>query len=256
MTLLNAFSAAQPELSLNELARATGLPMSTAYRLVSELVDAGGLERREGSGYRIGLRLWEIGAAALGPRSLREVATPFMQDLYEATHENVHLAILDGHEALYIEKINGRRSVSAKTRQGGRLPLHATSVGKVLLAYAPPEFVEEVLAAGLRRYTPHTMVVAGQLQRTLAEVRRTGVAFAAEELTIGTLSVASPLRDADGTVVAAISIVVRSSGADLQRLAPAVRTAALCASRQLRRRPVPSAARHPALTVEGRSAAG
>jgi DNA-binding IclR family transcriptional regulator len=76
------------------------------------------------------LRLWEIGSLAPRTTSLRDITTPFMQDLYEATHENVQLAVLDGREALYLEKITGRRSVGAKTRRGGRLPLHATAVGK------------------------------------------------------------------------------------------------------------------------------
>jgi DNA-binding IclR family transcriptional regulator len=224
-------------LTLNELAGLTGLPLSTAYRILSELVDLKALERADGGGYRIGLRLWEIGSLAPCTATLPEVAVPFMQDLYEATHENVQLAVLEGHEALYLEKIRGRRSVPVKSRRGGRLPLHATGVGKVLLAYAPPEFLEEVLARGLKRYTPHTIIAPGHLRTALADVRLSGIAYAREEMTVGTLSVASPLLDGDGRAIAAMSIVVRSTGADLHRLAPAGRTAALCASRQLRQRP-------------------
>jgi DNA-binding IclR family transcriptional regulator len=234
LRVLAAFSAERPVLSLGELARATGIPVSTTYRLASELVDGGGLEHVDGGGYRIGLRLWEIGSLAPLSVGLPQIAVPFMQDLYAATRENVQLAVLKGHEALYIEKILGRNSVAVKSRRGGRLPLHATGVGKVLLAYSSPAFIEEVLAAGLRRYTPHTIVAPGLLRDALAEIRRTGVGYAREELTVGTLSVASPLLDAEGRAVAALSIVVRSIGADLGRLAPAVRTAALCASRQMR----------------------
>lgn len=234
LRVLDAFTTERPVLSLNELARSTGIPVSTTYRLVSELVDGGGLEHVEGGGYRVGLRLWEIGSLAPISAGLPQIVVPFMQDLYEATHENVQLAVLKGHAALYIEKILGRNSVAVKSRRGGRLPLHATGVGKVLLANSPQPFIEEVFAAGLRRYTPHTMIAPGLLLESLAEIRRTGVAFAREEMTVGTLSVASPLTDADDNVVAAMSIVVRATGADLNRLAPAVRTAALCASRQLR----------------------
>ena len=139
VALLDAFTPASPELSLNELAALTGLPVSTTYRLASELVAWGGLERVEGGGYRIGLRLWEIGSLAPRGETLREVALPFMHDLYEATHENVHLAVLDGTEALYVEKLSGRRAMPVRTRRGGRLPLHATAVGKVLLAYGPEQ---------------------------------------------------------------------------------------------------------------------
>jgi DNA-binding IclR family transcriptional regulator len=237
MAVLSAFSPVRPVLTLNEMAGLTGLPLSTAYRLLSELVDRKALERADGGGYRIGLRLWEIGSLAPSTATLPEVAMPFMQDLYEATHENVQLAVLEGHEALYLEKIRGRHSVHVKSRRGGRLPLHATGVGKVLLAYAPAEFLEEVLAQGLTRYTPHTIIAPGHLRKALADVRLSGTAFAREEMTVGTLSVASPLLDASGRAVAAMSIVVRSTGADLSRLAPAVRTASLCASRQLRQRP-------------------
>jgi DNA-binding IclR family transcriptional regulator len=234
LRVLSAFSATHPVLSLGELAKATGIPVSTTYRLVSELVDGGGLEHIDGGGYRVGLRLWEIGSLAPISVGLPQIAVPFMQDLYEATHENVQLAVLSGRAALYIEKILGRDSIAVKSRRGGRLPLHATGVGKVLLAYSPQPFIDKVLTAALRRYTPHTIVAPGLLLESLAEIRRTGIAFAREEMTVGTLSVASPLTDAEGNVVAAMSIVVRSTGADLNRLAPALRTAALCASRQLR----------------------
>ena len=156
VALLDAFSPAAPELSLNELAALTGLPVSTTYRLASELVGWGGLERVEGGGYRIGLRLWEIGSLAPRGETLREVALPYMNDLYEATHENVHLAVLDGTEALYVEKLSGRRAMPVRTRRGGRLPLHATAVGKVLLAYAPESLFARAVEAGLRPlHRPH-----------------------------------------------------------------------------------------------------
>jgi DNA-binding IclR family transcriptional regulator len=234
MAVLGAFTYPKPVLTLNELAKQTDLPLSTAYRLVSDLVASGALERVEGGGYRIGMRLWEIGSLAPASLGLARLAVPYMQDLYEATHENVQLAVREGREVLYIEKILGRRSIAVKSRRGGRLPLHATGVGKVLLAFGPRELLDEVLAAGLRRYTAHTIVAPGVLRTALAEVRRTGLAFTREEMTLGTMSVASPLLDAEGNAVAAMSIVVRSTRADLHRLAPAVRTAAMGASRHLR----------------------
>ena len=225
VALLDAFSPAAPELSLNELAALTGLPVSTTYRLASELVTWGGLERVEGGGYRIGLRLWEIGSLAPRGETLREVALPYMHDLYEATHENVHLAVLDGTEALYVEKLSGRRAMPVRTRRGGRLPLHATAVGKVLLAYGPESLFLEAVAAGLHRYTAHTIIAPGHLRRALTEIRRTGIAYAREELTVGTLSVASAILDADGGPLAALSVTLRSGRGDLRRLGPAVHTA-------------------------------
>jgi DNA-binding IclR family transcriptional regulator len=237
VTLLDAFTPAAPELSLGELAKITGLPVSTTYRLASELVAWGGLERAGGgTGYRVGMRLWELGALAPRGATLREVALPFMQDLYQATQENVHLAVLDGHEALYVDTITGRGSVRVRSRRGGRLPLHATGVGKVLLAYAPEQLLHEVVGAGLRRFTPHTVVAPGHLRRALADVRRTGTATTSEEMTLGSRSVASPVLDAGGTCVAALAVVTRSRRGDLRRLAPAVRCAALCTSRAWQQR--------------------
>jgi DNA-binding IclR family transcriptional regulator len=233
LSLLDAFAMDDPELSLNELARRTGLPLSTTYRLAGELVSWGGLERVAAGGYRVGLRLLEVGARAPRSAGLHEIVVPFMQDLFVATRENVHLAVLEGHEALYIERVTGLGSIRVKSRRWGRMPLHATGVGKVLLAYGDQGFIDRVLSDGLARYTAYTIVAPGHLRRNLAEIRRTGVAFAHEEMTVGRLSVAAPLFDVDGEVVAAMSIVVPTT-VDPQRLAPALRTAALCASRRLR----------------------
>jgi len=150
-----------------------------------------------------------------------------------ATRQNVHLAVLEGHEALYVERVTGLQSIAVKSRRWGRLPLHATGVGKVLLAYAPGDLVDAVIAAGLPRFTPYTIVAPGHLRRNLAEIRRTGVGVANEEMTVGRVSVAAPLMDADNRAVAAMSIVVPTT-VDSQRLAPAVQIAALGASRRLR----------------------
>jgi DNA-binding IclR family transcriptional regulator len=239
VAIMDAFLTSRRELTLNDLAERTGLPLSTTYRLVTELVDWGGLERVETGGYRIGLRLWEIGHRASGGINLQQAVAPYMQDLYEATHENVQLAVLSGREALYIEKITGRRSTPIRTRRGGRLPLHATGVGKVLLAHAPEEFLDDLLRARpLKRYTPHTIVAPAHLRRALADIRRTGLGYAKEELTLGSMSVAAPVFDAAGNAVAAMSLVLRSSRADLRRLGPAVRTASLSASRELTTRSI------------------
>ena len=236
VALLDAFTPTAPELTLNDLAQVTGLPMSTTYRLASELVAWGGLERVEGGGYRIGLRMWEIGALAPRGETLRDVALPFMSDLYEATRENVHLAVLEGGEVLYVEKLTGRRSMPVRTRRGGRLPLHATAAGKVLLAHAPESLFRETVAAGLSRYTAHTIIAPGHLRRALTEIRRTGIGYAREELTVGSLSVAAAVLDADGAAVGALSVTLRSGRGDLRRLGPAVRTAAISISRGLQER--------------------
>jgi DNA-binding IclR family transcriptional regulator len=231
LAILSAFTPELRELSLNQLAQRSGLSLSTTYRLASALVDGGALEPGTHGGYRVGLRLWEVGSLAVRGLTLRDVAIPFMQDLYEVTHENVHLAVLSGLEALYVEKITGSRSISVKAKEAQRLPLHATGVGKVLLAHAEEKIFDEIVAHGLVRHTPHTITNPRQLSRALATVRRQGFAVGNEEMQLGRVSVAAPIRGPADDVVAALSIVGRASSIDPARLVPAVRTASLGISR-------------------------
>ena len=233
LAILDTFGPADQQLTLSEIGERTGLPLSTAHRLTNELVRWGGLERASRGTYRVGLRLWEIGSLAPSRSGLRDIAIPFMEDLYEATHENVQLAVLAGREALFVEKISGRHSVAIITRVGGRLPLHATGVGKALLAFAPDNVQEAVLSSELPRLTAFTITDSGVLRRNLDEVRRLGYAATRDEMTLGSVSVAAPVFGADGEVVAAISLVVRAQGADIGRLALPVRTAALGLSRRV-----------------------
>ena len=232
LSVLDTFDATTPSQSLTEIAGRTDLPLATAHRLLAELTAGGWLERLQDGRYRVGLRLWKLGTLAPSYRDLREIALPYMQDLYTATRENVQLAVLDGRTALCVEKINSVRSVPTKTRVGGRLPLHATGVGKVLLADAAPELLTSLAEKGFRRYTRYTIIEPGRLGTVLAKVRDDQIAFAREEMTLGACSVASPVTSPDGVVVAAVSIVAHSS-VDVDRLAFAVRTAASGISRQV-----------------------
>ncbi len=233
--LLNSFSPERPALRLVELTAITGLPVSTVHRIAAELVELGALKKERDGVYRIGLRMWELGALCPQPRTLRDVSLPFIHDLYEATEENIHLAVLDGDEVLYVERVWGRRSVDVVSRVGGRSPLHATGVGKILLAHASREFQETVLAATLKRYTPHTIVMPGLLMRSLQEIRATGIARCAEELSLGTVSVAAPVHGPDGRVVAALSVVSHTvtHTRSLAAVEPALRLAAKSISREL-----------------------
>ena len=232
LALLAAFDAEHRELTLTALARRAGLPAATAHRLIGQLTAWGALEQSESGGYRIGLRLWEV--ATLAPRSsgLRRAALPFMEDLYETTHENVQLAVRDGFDTLYVELISGRSAVVVRTSVGSRWPLHATGVGLVLLAYAEPSVQERVCAAPLARFTPYTITEPARLRAKLAEVRRAEAAVSDRQITADAVSVASPIRDASGTVVAALSLVVPAT-TNAAALVPAVRMAARGSSRAL-----------------------
>ena len=232
LAILAAFSADRPELTLTEVSRRAGLPLTTTHRIVGELAAWGALER-VGGRYRIGLRLWEVGALAPRGLGLRESAMPFLEDLYEVTRQNVQLAVLDGTDVVYLERISSRRAVNVISRVGGRLPLHATAVGLVLLAHADPALQEEVLAGPLRRFTAKTRCDPSEVRRALAEVRRSGVAVTDGQIELISLSVAAPVRDATGRVVAALSVVVPSEGTDSRAYVPAVRAAARGVSRVL-----------------------
>ncbi|TKG69946.1 IclR family transcriptional regulator [Prauserella endophytica] len=231
--VLDAFSAEHPVLTLSELSRRAGLPLSTTHRLVRELTERGALERDADGRYRIGLWLWEVASLAPHGAGLRESAMPFLEDLYEATHQHVQLAVLDGSEVVYVERISGRNAVRIQSRVGGRLPVHATGVGLVLLAFAVPEWQERVLASPLKRFSPRTIASPAELRRVLANVRRDGYAISDGQIEPEVLSVAAPVYGEQDTVVAALSIVVPSEGTDPRTLVPAVRAAARGISRAL-----------------------
>ncbi|GLV75943.1 IclR family transcriptional regulator [Streptomyces hygroscopicus] len=226
LAVLDTFDVAHPALTLTEVATRSGLPVSTARRLINELRAWGGLERLDDGRYHIGMRLWTIGALAPQQRGLRAAALPYMHDLFQATQENIQLTVLEGTQALCIEKISSTKAVPTLTHIGGRLPLHATGVGKAILAFSGEELFSSVTEAGLARMTPHTITQPGRLAAALAEVRASRVAYAYEEMTLGAVSVAAPVLGLDGRVLAALGIVAHSRAA-LDRLAPAVRTAAL-----------------------------
>jgi DNA-binding IclR family transcriptional regulator len=232
MSLLTAFRPGDTVLGLAELSRRTGIPKPTAHRLLAELASWNIVERTP-EGIRLGMGLFELGQLAPLQRGLREAAGPFLADLFEATHETVHLAVPDGVEVVYVQKLPGLRGPKIGSRVGGRMPAYCTGVGKAMLAFAPPERLAAVLAAGLARRTPRTIIVPGLLDQELARVRDRAVAEEHEESAVGIACVAAPVLDGSSRAVAAISITGWANRLDTGRLAPAVRTAALGLSRVL-----------------------
>jgi len=209
--ILDAFDRPDTvELTLTEIAQRADLPLATAHRLAARLVEWGGIERTEAGGYQLGRRIWRLGTRYPQARTLRQVALPFLEDLLALTRQNVQIAVLDGLAALYIERLTTRDSVVVLADVGRRLPLHATGVGLVLLAHAPRALLDEVIASGPRAYLPSTMTSATQLRPRLSAIRREGLVRTREEMTAGSASVAAPVRDGSGEVVAAVSIIVPS----------------------------------------------
>jgi DNA-binding IclR family transcriptional regulator len=206
MAILRSFTPDDHVLPLAELVRRTGLPKGTAHRVAADLVTYQMLEKVVG-GYRLSGGLFELGMRASAERTLVELAIPFLQDLYERTHETVHLGVTDGEAVVYVAKIGGHRQAKSPSRIGGRMPLHCTAIGKVLLAHADPTVRKEVLSGPLERRTPHTIIAPGLLRRQLATALEIGVAFEREESTPGLTCIAAPVLDADGrTALAAISV--------------------------------------------------
>ena len=232
LAVLGAFDARHPRLTLTEIGGRAGLPVATAHRLVGELVQWGALARTPSGDYVIGRRLWDVGLLAPVHTGLREIASPYLHDLYGATLATVHLAVRDGLQALYVDRLSGHASVPVVSSIGSRLPLHATGVGKVLLAHAPADVQESVMGA-LSRITPYTISQPGRLRRQLDRVLEDDCATTVEEMTLGACSVAVPIR-AGSEVVAALGVVVPSVATrERDRLVSALQVAARGIGRSL-----------------------
>ncbi|MGW3952286.1 IclR family transcriptional regulator [Streptomyces sp. NPDC004752] len=217
---------------LTELVERTGLPKPTVHRLTADLVRLGWLER-SGAHYRLGAKLFEFGALVPRRRDLREAALPFLQDLFEATRETVHLGVRDGLEVVYLERIHGHDALQLPSRIGGRLPLTCTGVGKALLAFSGTQLTEDVLSGPLPSLTPYSITDPIRLRTALEKIQVSGLAYEEQEAALGVSCIAAPVF-ADGTTVAALSVAVLRSRFRPAQLAPAVRTAALGLSRVLR----------------------
>ncbi|MFH0175984.1 IclR family transcriptional regulator [Streptomyces cacaoi] len=231
--LLTAFSEDRRSLTLAELSRVTDTPPSTTLRLARRLVHWGALERDADGRYVVGLRLWEVASLAPRAHGLRRVALPYMEDLYEATHQHVLLAVRDGTDALLVERLSAHTAIDVLYRVGGRLPLHSTGVGLVLLAHAGPDFQDEILGQALTHEPEGVPLSSAALRRSLAEIRSTGVAVVNRAEPVPLHAVAAPVRGADGEVVAALSVVVPAGHAEPRVLAPALRATARALSRSL-----------------------
>ncbi len=233
LALLGAFDARRRSLTLGELARRSGIPTSSTLRLAGRLVAWGALERDAEGRFSIGLRLWEVASLAPRAQGLKQVAMPFMGDLEEVTRQHVLLAVRDGDQGLLVERVSSHQAMPVLYRVGGRLPLHSTGVGLVLLAYAEAEFQEEVLSRPLVHEPEKVAVSSAALRRTLAAVRRDGSHVLRRRAPQPLVSVACPVFGEDDRIAAALSVVVPMEHAEPRLLVPAVRTAARAISRGL-----------------------
>jgi DNA-binding IclR family transcriptional regulator len=240
--IFDAFSADEKVLQVSEIARRAELHIATASRLVAELVAHGLLERGPDREVRIGVRMWELASRASLTLSLREAAMPYLEDLHAVVGHHAQLGVRDGDDVLFLERLSARDAVINFSRIAGRLPLHISSSGLVLLAYGPAELQERVLARPLEQHTAHTLTTPERLRATLADVRRQGFVVTPGHVHPDAAGVAVPVRNGLQEVVAALSVIVPNDGRAPAQV-PVLLAAARGVTRSLRAHPATGAHR-------------
>ncbi len=206
LAVLTAFTFTDPVLGVSELGRRVRLPKSTVHRLLSILVDEGFVERTPDDRYRLSLKLYEIGQEVVSTRVLRQVGHVPLEKLHNDSNETVHLAVLSGADVVYLDRLESPQMMGLFTKVGRRRSAHATSSGKVLLAFGSQADVDDAVAAGLPRLGPRTVTTRTRLNQVLAEVRKAGYAISTDESAPGVVSIAAPIFDRLGSCVAAVSV--------------------------------------------------
>lgn len=208
LRVLGTFEAAVPFLTLTEISDRAGLAPSTAHRIVAELEHEGLLERLPDRTYRLGIRLWELACRTPGALGLRELARPYLQAVHARVRQHVQLAVLSGTEVLFLDRLSVRDAVVNATLIGGRIPVHASSSGLVMLAHAGPAVLEEVLSKPMHRFTPHSITTERELRAMLRRVRADGWAVTDGHIHEESRGIAVPVYGAHNDVIAAIGLVV------------------------------------------------
>lgn len=229
--------ARRGDAGVTEIALELGVHKSTAFRLVSVLEARGLVDQNSERGkYRLGLGVLRLAGATAARFEVTQQARPVIEALARDLDETINIAILSGHDALYLDQVAGTSALQLHNWVGRRIPLHCTSNGKALIAYLPDRRQRELLEEPLPRFTETTITDVDEVLRELAVVREQGFATAFEEFELGLVAVASPVRDLSGTVVASLSAsgpVFRLPRARLPELGAAVLAAAGEVSRRL-----------------------
>jgi IclR family transcriptional regulator, acetate operon repressor len=230
--VFDAFGEHDEGLGISELARRANLPKSTVSRIAADLVVQRFLDR-DGDKLYLGVRLFELAMTVEQPRRLRQFALPVMSELRDATGQTVSLAIIEGTDVVVVAIVRGEPTSKPVVRVGGRLPAHATALGKAILAFSPEVVVDRIIQGGLEVRTPHTISEPSAFRRELIDIRRLGVATEREECAIDRAGAASPVLGHGGAAIAAISVAGTVSNVVPDRIAPAVRAAGMTLSRRV-----------------------
>ncbi|TCK21655.1 IclR family transcriptional regulator [Pseudonocardia endophytica] len=251
--LLKEFRTREEALGVSELSRRLGLGKSVVHRLLVTLAAEGLIEHDE-RGYRLGIVMYELGEAVRVHMDLHAAAAPVLVHVREQTGESVQVGVLDGAEVVYVDRLESAHSLRLLTETGRRVPAHCTSSGKVLLAHLDPVAQEGHLERPLARLTPHTITEPDVLRAELRRVRAQGWASAVDEREVGVASLAAPVRDASGAVVAALSVaapVARVGAKQRRKIAADVVEGAEAVSRRLGHSPERSVPSSGTVTVTG-----
>ncbi|WP_426566159.1 IclR family transcriptional regulator domain-containing protein [Angustibacter sp. McL0619] len=220
LAVIRAFDADHPALTLSEVARATDLTRAAARRFLLTLVDLGYM-RTDGRLFSLRPRVLELGYAFLSSQSLPEIAMPHMEVLVSKVHESCSVSVLDGDDVVYVARLPTKRIMTVAIAVGTRFPAYATSMGRVLLAAQPDAWLDAYLAGTtLVALTPRTVTEVPRLRAVLGRVRSQGYALVDQELEEGLRSLAVPVHDANGAVVAAMNLsahISRGSSDDIRR---------------------------------------
>jgi IclR family acetate operon transcriptional repressor len=229
LSLLQLFARSERGLTTMQVARLTGLPVSTAHRFLVNLESSGFLNCNASGVYHLGLACFAVGQAALGQLDIRRLSLPYLLDLNQQTRETIHLTVRHGLTAVYVEKIDSPEHLRIHSRIGAAVPLYCTAVGKVMLAYMPDQEREQVLRQlDLKRMTANTAGSVQELQTELQRVRKNGYACDLEEHELHIRCIAAPIRNHEGAVRSSLSItapVVRMPVTRLRQLAPLIQDA-------------------------------
>lgn len=198
--------ARKGEAGVTEIAGEIGVHKSTAFRLVSVLEDRGLVEQHHDRGkYRLGFGMLRLVGATAARLDVTQQSRPITEALAQEVGETINIAVLSGHDALYVDQVAGTSALQMRNWVGQRIPLHATSNGKALLAFLPSDEIDQALPTPLTRFTDRTITTLARIREELAEVRSRGYATAVEELEQGLVAVAAPIRDQRGAVIASVS---------------------------------------------------
>ncbi len=234
--ILGAFDADLPSMTVGVLAVRADVPLATAYRLVDQLVGHDFLRKDSSGCLRLGLGLWELASRSSSALSLREAAMPFMEDIQAVVGQHTQLAVLQEDEVLFIERLSGRDSVVNRARVAGRLPLHRTSSGVVLLAFSPMDVQE----AYMRRHPAAALpggTGVGHFRLVLAAVRKQGYAAFDGLVDADTTGISVPVLGHRNTAIAALGVVVARDAGTIHAVLPALMTGARGIARAVGERP-------------------